>query len=265
MVSILSSLIPILSIKKLPVKEVILNNFGVSNKISIKSFAIGIILIALSISFHFLGGDINGQRPYVTALPAFFIGFVGVIIIIPKLVDILLYPFTRLFRKINSTLMLSVNNVRTSKVLLNNIRLISVSIISIVMIMSFSLSLNYILTGVYKKLNFDLIVSINSQNANILKASNDIIENSSKNSKIIKRQYVAANLSGDASKEINVLCIEPQNFKGYDNYLNYTDKNAQLDELNGNEDGIKGYHRRPGTSCTQRRTRPRQRAPAASG
>lgn len=237
-VSIISSLIPILSIKKLPVKEVILNNFGVSNKTSIKSFIIGIILVLISIILHFLGGNIKGQRPYVTALPAFFIGFVGVIIIIPKLVDIILYPFTRLFRKINSTLMLSVNNVRTSKILLNNIRLISVSVISIVMIMSFSLSLNDILTGVYKKLNFDLIVSINSQNANILKASNDIIENSSKNSKIIKRQYVYANLNGDASKEINVLCIEPQNFKGYDNYLNYTDKNAQLDELNGNEDGI---------------------------
>lgn len=238
MVSIISSLIPIFSIKKLPVKEVILNNFETSNKISTKSFAIGIILIALSLIFHFLGGNINGLRPYVTALPAFFIGFVGVILIIPKLVDILLYPFTRLFRKINSTLMLSVNNVRTSKILLNNVRLISVSVISIIIIMSFNLSLNDNLTGIYKKLNYDLIVSINSQNANILKASNDIIESSSKNSKIIKRQYVYPNLNGDVSKNINVLCIEPENFKGYDNYLNYTDKNAQLDELNSNEDGI---------------------------
>lgn len=238
MVSIISSLIPILSIRKLPVKEVILNNFGVSNNISVKSFIIGIILIALSISFHFLGGNIKGQRPYITALPAFFIGFVGVIIIIPKLVDFILYPFARVFRKINSTLMLSVNNVRTSKILLNNIRLISVSVIAIMIIMSFSLSLNDVLTGVYKKLNFDLIVDINSQNANILKASNDIIKNSSKNSKIIKHQYVDTNLNGDASKKINVLCIEPQNFKGYDNYLNYADKNAQLDELDGNEDGI---------------------------
>jgi len=238
MVSIISALAPILSIKKLPVKEVILNNFEVSNKTTIKGFIIGILLIALAIVLHLLGGNIKGQRPYITALPAFFIGFAAIVIIIPKLVDILLYPFVRFFRKTNSTLMLSTNNVRTSKILQNNIRLISVSVIAIVIIMSFSLSLNDMLTGVYKKLNFNISVSINSNNANILKASNDIIENSAKNSNIIKHQYITTNLNGDFSKEINVLCIDPKNFKSYDDYLDYTNKASQLEELSHNEDGI---------------------------
>ncbi|MDD3225214.1 MAG: ABC transporter permease [Clostridium sp.] len=237
-ISIISSIIPILSIRKLPVKEVILNDFQISNKISIKSFIIGIVLMVVSIVFHFLGGSIKGQRPYITSLPAFFMGVTSVIIIIPKLVDIFLYPFVKLFRRVNSTLMLSTNNVRTSKILLNNIRLISVSVISIIMIISFNLALNDIITGVYRNLNYNLNVTINSDNANILKASNDIIENSSNHCTINKRQYIDTTLNTDSSKEIDVLCVEPKKFKSFDEYLTYNDKTKQLNELDSNDDGI---------------------------
>lgn len=237
-VSIISSLIPILSIRKMSVKEIILCSFESSNTPAKKSFILGIILIIVSILLHFLGGNIKGQRPYLTSLPGFFMAFAGIIIIIPKLVDIIFYPFVRWLRKINGTSMLTLNNVRTSKVLLNNIRLLSVSIISIVMIMSLSASLNDLLSGVYEHLNYNISIDVNSDNTNILKTSKEIINDYAYKAKVISRKYITADLNGDSSKEVNLLCIEPQNFKNYDNYLAYTNKDAQLDELDDNEDGV---------------------------
>ena len=84
--SIASTLIPILSIRKLSVKDVILNTIGTSNKISLKSFVVGMVCILITIIFHFIGPKFY----YVTSVPAIFIGFIGIILLIPKLVDIVL-------------------------------------------------------------------------------------------------------------------------------------------------------------------------------
>jgi putative ABC transport system permease protein len=238
LISLVSSILPIISIRKVPVKEVILGNFQSSNKISWKGFILGTVLLVLSAAFHIIGPNIKTPRPYVTAVPAFFIAFIGIIIIVPKIIEILLYPLVRLLRKIGGISMLSVNNIRTSKILINNIRLITICIISIIMIMSFSLSLFDLLGGVYKNLNFNVIVSVNSENGSTLKLSENIIENYTKKTDVIKRQYIYANLNKDSSKKIDLICIEPNNFKNYDNYMIYKDKNKQLNELDNNEDGI---------------------------
>lgn len=237
-VSLISSILPIISIRKIPVKDVILGTFQNSNKLSWFSFLAGATLLILSVIFHIIGPNIVTPRPYITAVPSFFIAFIGVILIIPKVIDIFIYPIVRFLRKINGVSMLSLNNVRTSKILINNIRLITISIISIIIIMSFSTSLFDLLDGVYKNLNFDVIVSVNSDNGSTLKSSENIINTYNKKTKVIKRQYIDSNLNGDTSKQINLLCINPNDFKTYDNYMIYADKNRQLAELNNNADGI---------------------------
>jgi putative ABC transport system permease protein len=237
LVSLISSILPIMSIRKIPVKDVILGTFQNSNKISWFSFLTGSVLLILSFIFHIIGPNTT-PRPYIPAAPAFFIAFIGVILIIPKVIDILVYPLVRLLRKINGVSMLSVNNVRTSKILINNIRLLTISIISIIIIMSFSTSLLDLLDGVYKNLNYDVIVSVNSDNGSTLKSAENIINNYTKKTKVIKRNYIDSSLNGDASKQITLLCIQPNAFKTYDNYMVYTDKSKQLDELNNDADGI---------------------------
>lgn len=237
LVSMISSIIPIISIRKLPVKKLILGKFEILKGASWKSFILGSVFLVLSFVFNIMGPGIKIPRPYATAIPAFFLAFIGVILILPKIIEMLLYPIVRFSRKINGILMLSVNNVRTSKILINNIRLITISIISVAMIASFSLSLFDLLGGVYKNLNFNVVVNIDSENGNTLTLVENIIKNYHKKNNVIKRQYIHTTLNGNSLRKVDLLCVEPEKFKEYDNYMTYVNKNKQLDSLNNN-DGI---------------------------
>jgi len=77
--------------------------------------------------YFIIGSKITSPRPYITAVPAFFMGFMGIIFVVPKIIEGLLYPIVRIFRRINGLVMIPINNVRTTKILINNIRLITIS------------------------------------------------------------------------------------------------------------------------------------------
>ncbi|WP_026883594.1 ABC transporter permease [Clostridium akagii] len=238
LIAMISSILPIISIRKIPVKDVILGTFKNPNKSSWASFIVGLVLLVLSFVFHIIGPNITLPRPYITAIPAFFMGFMGIICIVPKIIEALLYPIVRISRRINGLVMIPINNVRTTKILINNIRLITISIISIIMIMSFSLSLSDLLGGVYKNVNYSVVVSVNSENGSTLKLAQNIINNYNKKTKVTKRQYLSSSLNGNEDKQIKLLLIEPNNYKDYDNYMVYKDKDKQLSDLDNNEDGI---------------------------
>lgn len=229
--SLVSTLLPILSIRKLSVKDVILNTISTSNDISIKGSVIGIVFIACAAILHVFGAKMN----YVGSVPGFFLAFIGVILIIPKLVDIVFRPIVRFLRNVNEISMLSFNNVKTSKVLVNNIRLIAVSVIAIVMITSLGSSITNIVKGAYEGMKCDVIINVNS---NYLKNVNDIINKYKDASYINAYGSVSANLNGDSTKNINMECIDTKNYKTFENYTVFDNKDKELDELNQNENGI---------------------------
>lgn len=229
--SLVSTILPILAIRKLPVKDVILNTISTSSKISLKSFFVGIIFIIGAVILHFLGVKTH----YVGSIPGLFLAFTGVILIIPKLVDVAFYPLVRLLRNINGLSMLSFNNVKTSKVLINNIRLIAVSIISIVMITSLSFSITDVVRGAYDGMNFDVAISGNS---NYLKNVHEIINGYEDTIIINKTGRIPTNLNGDTSKSIIVDYVDPEKYKTFENYTVFNDKNKELDAINENDDGI---------------------------
>lgn len=231
LLSIISTLLPILSIRKLPVKDVILNTISTSNKVSIKSFIIGIVFIFISIILHLVGYKIN----YVASVPQIFLAFIGVILIIPKFVDIVCYPLVRALRNINGLSMLSFNNVRTSKVLINNMRLIAVSIISIVMISSLKLSLTEVVKGAYESMHFDVSISVNS---NYGKNIDDVINKYDNAAVINGTGGITTSLNGDSTKNIYIDYVDPLKYKNFEGYTTYDDKDKQLEELNNNDDGI---------------------------
>ena len=229
--SLASTIIPILSVRKLPVKDVILNTVSAPNKISIKSFIIGIIFILVSAILHILGAKIS----YIGAVPGTFLGFIGVILIIPKLVDIVFDPLVRFLRNINGLSMLSFNNVKSSKVLINNIRLIAVSIISIVMITSISVSITEVVQGAYDGMKFDVTIGVNSRYS---KNVSDIVNEYEDASNINGTGNIFANLNGDTSKTLTIAYFDPEKYKTYEDYTVFHDKEKQVDELKENDDGI---------------------------
>lgn len=231
LLSIASTLIPILAIRKLPVKDVILNTISTSNKISFKSFVAGMVLIGAAAVIHFTGPKSN----YILSLPALFLGFIGIIIVIPKLVDFICYPLVKILRNSSGLSMLSFNNVRTSKVLINNIRLIVVSVISIVMITSLSVSITEVVQGAYDGMKFDVLVSGNS---NFSKNIDDILHEYKDVNSINQDGIIMTNLDGDTAKSLNVVYVDPEKYKTFENYTVFDQKAKQLDELLENEDGI---------------------------
>lgn len=229
--SIASTIIPILSIRKLPVKEVILNTISTSNKISIKGFIAGFVLIVCAVTLHFSGRMIN----YAGSVPELFMAFVGVIMIIPKLVDVVFYPIVRCLRNVNGLSMLSFNNVRTSKVLINNIRLIAVSVIAIVMITSLGRSITEVVNGAYDGMKFSVRVDANS---NYSKNIDDIVNDYKDAENIIATGSITASLNGDTSKKIYLDYVDPIKYKDFEKYTSFNDKDNELDALSEDEDGI---------------------------
>ncbi len=231
LLSVLSTIIPILSIRKLPVKDVILNTISTSNKISLKSLITGIIFILIAVTLHVLGLSNNN----VSSVPCLFLAFIGIILVIPKIVDILSYPLVRFLRNINGLSMLSFNNVRTSKVLINNIRLIAVSVISIVMITSLSSSLTDVVKGVYDGMNYDVGITVNST---YYKNVDNIVQNFKDKNMITATGQISTNLNGNSSKAIYLDYYDPQKYKTFEDYTVFDNKSKQLDELDKNDDGI---------------------------
>jgi len=164
-----------------------------------------------------------------------FLAFIGVILIIPKVVDTVFSPFVRLLRNINGLSMLSFNNVKTSKVLINNMRLIAVSVISIVMITTLSASITEVVSGAYDGMKFDVTIRVNS---NYLKNINDIVKEYKDAGTINETGIIATNLNGDTSKGIYLDYIDPLKYKTFEKYATFNDKDKELDALNANEDGI---------------------------
>lgn len=229
--SLLSTIIPILSVRKLPVKDIILNTISTSNKISLKSTIIGFIFITAAALLHIFRENID----YAGSVPSIFLAFVGVIAVIPKLVDIVCYPLVRLLRNINGLSMLSFNNVRTSKVLMNNIRLIAVSVVSIVMITSLGNSITEVVDGAYKGMNFDVAISVNS---NYAKNISDIVTSYENATEIIESGNISTTLQDDPTKNLRLAFVDPEKHKDFENYTVFEDKEKQLDALKKDDDGI---------------------------
>lgn len=229
--SVISSVMPILAVRKLPVKDVVLNTLSTSTKISYKGFIVGIVFIAAAVAMHAAGEGMD----YTGSVPSIFLAFLGIILVIPKLIDIILTPVVRILRNISGKSMLAFNNVKTSKVLINNMRLIAVAVISIVMMSSIRGSIGDLITGVYKEMNFDVYVSSSSNNKKLI---DEQIKKYGEIENIVEIASVSAYVDGDKSKLLRINSVDTEKFKSFENYLGFEDKVKQLDEVNNNEDGI---------------------------
>lgn len=229
--SVISSMLPIFAVRKLPVKDVVLNTLSTSTRISLKGFIAGVILLLIAAGLY-VGGE---NMDYVGAVPSVFLAFIGIIMVIPKLVDFILTPVVKLLRNISGKSMLAFNNVKTSKVLINNMRLIAVAVISIVMMSSIKISIKDLVTGAYNGMNFDVLIASNSNNKKLV---DEQIKKYDQIASMTEISSVATYLNGDRSKLVMINSVDPEQFKNFENYIGFEDKEKQLDEINKNEDGI---------------------------
>jgi len=153
--SCISAIVPIIKIRKLEVKEVILNSVNISMHIGWVKFIIGTTILIATIVVNSI------DAPWVNSFSSIFIllSIVGLVLMYPKVIDVVTNVLYKVFRGRSRVIVFSLNNLRTSKVLMGNITLVVISMLSIFMITSIGTSLKNVVVGAFKQLNFDVSIT----------------------------------------------------------------------------------------------------------
>ena len=218
LLSLISALIPVLKIRRLQVKEVILNNVNVSMKVGWKKFIVGAGILLFSIIINFIQQDWSNVVSGIMVI----LSIVGLIMVYPKVVDLITTVLYKLLKGRSKALVFSLNNLRTSKILLGNITLIIVSLLSIMMITSVGTSIKTMLSDAYIKLDSDITINnISSLRTGDESVADLIIKELKGNDSIIEESIdFTSGTSGNAlDNDFYIEGINPKKYKEYNGYL----------------------------------------------
>lgn len=216
LMSVVSAIMPARSVRKLPVKDVILNRMEVKHKNGSLRMILGIALLV----FATLGAVINAK--WVTDFSMIFTvaAFIGMILLLRKFLKIVSEVFAKIFRK-NTSLFLAFNNVKTSKLLRGNITLLVISFSSVLLIASLGKSLATGVVDAYEKLNFDYEISSIIDN-NSDKSTTDIIVENLNSLECVDKDFIMPEYSVMGLTDgMNVFItgVDPLQYAEYNEYL----------------------------------------------
>ncbi len=214
--SVASAYLPIRSVRKLPVKDVILNKTDIQHKKGSIRFILGVVLLLIAV----MGAFINAEWTVDLSILLTAAAFIGMVMLLRKFLKILAGWLAKLFRK-NTTLFLAANNIKASKLLRGNITLLVISFTSVLLIASVSKSMTKAIVEGYEKLDFDYqIMNIFDSNAD--KSTTDIIteklsELDCVDDESILSEYYTMGNAGEMS--VIVEGVDPIRYADYNEYL----------------------------------------------
>lgn len=230
--SIIASIIPVLKINRVSIKNIILNIKNTRTKKNNWTFLIGIVLIFLVIfDKYFIYIKYDAIVSIINVLLIFIIS----IAMLDTLINIFVKPVTKVTKELSAVNYLSLNNVITSKSLLNNIRLISICISVIVILSTVSLSIIKGLDNLYSQFESDIeIMEIQD-----FKKTTDFLNKE----KEIKSYVELYNLRSvkvvkQTGKIGQIQGMDPELYKEYNNYFVYENKEENLNSLKENQRNI---------------------------
>lgn len=222
---VISSIVPIMKIRKLQVKEVILNEPSISYKQSKVKPIIGGILLIISIVFGFIDNTTSIDLSPVMLLFA----IIGTIMIMPIIVSSISGLVYKLIKGKCKSLTLAINNLKTSKILLGNITLIIVALLAISIINSLGQSLTNVVKGAYEGMKYDISINgISTIRQNGKTSVDEIIDELKKIDGIDDNSYCKLNdiIATVNKKSISVTGCDPRRINEYCRYLEFdSDKN----------------------------------------
>lgn len=219
------------SIKKMQLKEVILNLISTIQSNRKQMLIVGIVCVCLTAIMSILEEKVS----YVLSIPCVCIFLVGAIILIPYIIMIICVPIAKFFRGKSIVAMLAFQNVATTTILKNNITLIAVCIMSITIISSLSASITDVINGSYHRMNFDVCANINISKS---EEFGEKLYLEFPDSEIYTVGSITSYLDDDTLKAINMYYVDTENYAGFDDYMEFENKEKQLAELNEIENGI---------------------------
>lgn len=230
-IPLISALLPVLSTRKFEVKDVILNTINVSSKESYKLPIIGGIIALTAIAINSLNNSISVKLSPIL----FFLFLIGAVMALPAVCKIIAYPLMKLLENINIIFKLALNNIRTSKVLLNNIRIVAIGLISITVIISFSTSYKNAMIGISKDYDYDVVIYQQNDPSRIEPPDpariQSVINNNKNVEKVIQVYYAKDGEVNGSNSKVVIQGINPETYMSYDNYIEIDNKNKLYEKL----------------------------------
>ena len=159
--SLVSSILPIVKLSKIPVKEIVLNSIGKKGKSKTKRYLLGFFMLLLYFVLPLL--PFKGLA-IVFSIVSMLSSITGIILLMPLITG----GFVKIFEKIYIVLFGSIGsiaakNLRQNKNILNNISLLSIAISSLLMITTISNSVLTEVASFYtRNASFDIYMTQNS-------------------------------------------------------------------------------------------------------
>ncbi len=217
--SVISAWIPIRSIRKFQVKDVILNRMETTHKKGAVRFTIGCILLALAV----VGALVKNES--IDALAGLFMVFaiIGMLMMSRKFIKVVSGKIAGLFRG-HTTTFLSLNAIKTSKLLRGNITLLVLTLSSVMLIASIGSSMTDYIVNAYKELNYDYMISAGIPSNEEVTTTQKIVEELKKIDGIDSTRFCTQTDAWATvnSKEAVVMAADPTLFAEWGEYLKLT-------------------------------------------
>ena len=222
---VISALMPVRKIRKLPVKDVILNRLETQHRSGEVRFIIGCILLVLTVVFAVINAKWTVSLSFLIAA----MGFIGLIMFLRKFLKFASGWLSNVFRK-QTSIFLALNNIKTSKLLRGNITLLVISFSSVLLIASVGTSLTNVVTGAYEGLAYDYSIN-NIINNNSADTTTDKIIEKLESLDCVKNDTILPEYWAEISVGKEVLYIEgadPERYMNFNEYLElYKGKSAE--------------------------------------
>jgi putative ABC transport system permease protein len=159
LISLASSIIPIIKTSKIPVKDIVLNSIDKKQKSKFKRYLLGVFLLILYILLPPL---VPNELAILSDSISMLCSLTGVILLLPLITSGFVYLFEKIYVKLFGNIgVIAARNLRNNKNILNNISLLCIAISSLLMITTISDSVLKEVASFYTKISdFDIYMSM---------------------------------------------------------------------------------------------------------
>ena len=226
--SIISVLLPVISIKKYSLKDILTEDLEATEKQHSNHFAIGIALVLLSILCHLLYEKIK----FLIFIALLFL-FVGTIICVPMVCKAMTYLIGLIHKKNEGIGLLIKNDLSGSKIMLSGVKVLTATLILIFMLNSIGNKMSSIVKDGYGVINFNIFLDVKDERSQDVR---DIVTND--DFLIHETGNIKTFLDDDKKKLVSLIYVDTEKYKVFENYIHFEDKNSELDKLNSIKNGI---------------------------
>ncbi len=171
LLSFISSIIPIIKVSSIPIKDIVLNNVQGKHSKRVANFIVGVILLSLAVCFTYLVPDNTGLWIHIICILMSFMSFV---LLVPLFVNFFSIVLEKIyFYVFGNEGIIATKNVRDNKNIINNISLLVIGISFLFIVATVNLSQINGISFYFGRYSYDIVMSMSNANKNILNVLSD--------------------------------------------------------------------------------------------